>query len=857
MLISYGIIILIISAINCERLYSHQLEEDREKNERYCLNSPVSCKCHVTDDPYSAVYIVYSCSHDKSEQATKFAISFQEKYFLYLDCRSVSSFKIFPDLTNVINVTGIVVQNCKMPINESIYELTSKISKNVKHLAINFLKSERRTLKDRHFNVNKYLFEGLSKLETLAISGIHSVDSSVVFESLFNLKKLVLYDVSYEIPDGIFDTMNQLQCLSIRAGTLILPTGIFKNQKNLVELRLTCKLDSILNPLILANLPNLENFTIGGYCMISWPENMFKNSQKLKSFELQRTKLLVPQKILAPAHLTKFSLIECGISNLPEDLFKNSSNIEDLSLSSNKLKSLPNDIFVDQIMLRVLDLSFNGIMELSDGLFNTTLNMRNLSLTFNNLKSISRYVKSTNSKQYINNLHINRQLFAKLEKLETLSLSYNLLTTIDNSFRYLVNLKIIELQNNELSSTEGLFDYLKKLEKIYLSNNMINEFSLSNYTYNSNLQIIDLNGNNLQKFSYGDWMGWVNQLKIDLSYNKISEFEIKDYLLLSKIHGRQILLIVNHNPIICDCNALEFIQFVKKQMKPHDIYNTVDFNVNELKCHKPNQLYDRNVRSLSTSELICNIENDCPDGCQCQQRPVDNTLIFKCSILQEFPSLSKYTNLNLTNTELTYRLANNESHKIMLKNIPDDLKQLDLRNNSLQSLDNIIIDRFKGIDKLFLSGNSWTCNCDTAEIVNFYHVFRSQIIDADDMMCADGRPFNSVVAKDLCRKLQKIEIFVVFLMGTSLLGIFSTTYVIFRKEIKMWLYAHNCCLWWVSEEEADKDKIYDAFFIFSHLDNNFVTDLILDLELPPKSYKCCVHHRDWPAGEMIITLVSH
>ena len=744
----------------------------------------------------------------------------------------------------------MVIHNCKIPKNETLYELTSKISKNVKHLAIEYLK-----LEEGELTFNNYSFEGLSKLETLKISGIDSVESSDVFESLVNLKKLILYEVP--TPEGIFDTMNQLEFLSIRTNTLILPAGIFKNQRKLIELRLFCGRESSLDPLIFANLPNLEKLTIEKNCLISWPENIFKNNQKLKFLELQKTKILILEKLLAPMTLRIVSFRNCEILKLSEDLFQNSSNIEELDLSTNKLILLPKDIFVDQIMLRVLDLSINGIMELSDGLFDTTLNMRRLRLTANKLTIISRYVKSTNSKQYINNSPTNRRLFVNLEKLETLSLSYNQLTTIDDSFRYLGNLQVIDLQFNQLSSTENLFDSTWNLEKIYLGGNEINEFSLSIYSRISNLQIIDLSQNNFQTFCYEIWMNFANQLSMNLSYNNISEFKIKDFLQLTKIETRQFLLNINHNPINCDCNALEFIQFVNRQMKPYDIYNIFDLRVNELKCQTPNHLFDRHVRSLSTSELICNVEKDCPDGCQCQQRPVDNTLIFKCLILQEFPSLSNYTNLNITNTELTYRLANNKSHKIMLKNIPDDLKQLDLRNNSLQSLDNIIIDRFKSIDKLFLSGNSWTCNCDTAEIVNFYHIFRSQIIDADDMMCADGRPFNSVVTKDLCRKLQKIEIFVVFLMGTSLLGIFSTTYLIFRKEIKMWLYAHNCCLWWVSEEEADKDKIYDAFFIFSHLDNNFVTDLILDLELPPKSYKCCVHHRDWPAGEMIITLVSN
>ena len=124
---------------------------------------------------------------------------------------------------------------------------------------------------------------------------------------------------------------------------------------------------------------------------------------------------------------------------------------------------------------------------------------------------------------------------------------------------------------------------------------------------------------------------------------------------------------------------------------------------------------------------------------------------------------------------------------------------------------------------------------------------------ADHMICADKRSFKFLEPKDLC--VQMIEVFVLVLMGTSILGLLSLICVIFKKQIKIWLYAHNCCLWWVTEEEADKDMMYDAFFVFSHFDDRFVTDMIINLE--EKEFKCCVHHRDWAAGEMIVTQVRN
>ena len=312
-------------------------------------------------------FINLSCSHDDPEDDV--VIRVRTDPFLNssaITCVNVSSFKLIPDLTDYFGSYKIDVINCMVPRNESIKQLTTKISKNVKNLEIHFDK------KEMNLSFDKNYFEGLSSVERLVFSLDHikANISANVFENLVNLKSLNLYYLPLS-GTGIFDTLENLQNLKMISDVDIeFQRSDFKNLRNLVELNITCSDNCskcLLDPFIFENLVNLNR--------------------------LQITNFRTPGMMLANMiHLQEVQLSNTDFKELPEDFFKNSTNIERIKLYGHQLETIPKNVFADQSKLFKLDLRNNPLKELTDGTFDTTINLKYLDLRGNRLTSISRYV---------------------------------------------------------------------------------------------------------------------------------------------------------------------------------------------------------------------------------------------------------------------------------------------------------------------------------------------------------------------------------------------------------------------------------------------------------------------------------
>lgn len=159
--------------------------------------------------------------------------------------------------------------------------------------------------------------------------------------------------------------------------------------------------------------------------------------------------------------------------------------------------------------------------------------------------------------------------------------------------------------------------------------------------------------------------------------------------------------------------------------------------------------------------------------------------------------------------------------------------------------------------RLTLHENPWKCDCNAKDFLDFIKTESRKKRELLDVTCPGKNYSMSEMSQiDFCPRFWNTATIIGISITISLtglfIGIFGLLYYKYQQQIKVWLFAHQWCLWFVTEEELDKEKLYDAFVSYSHKDQDFIeNELVPKLENGQTPFKLCLHYRDWLAGEWI------
>lgn len=440
------------------------------------------------------------------------------------------------------------------------------------------------------------------------------------------------------------------------------------------------------------------------------------------------------------------------------------------------------------------------------------------------------------------------------------------------------------------------FSPLRNLTTLNLRNNSLMVI-FSDWKYAMpELEEIDLSYNNLIWLDYSD-LDFVSRfdLFVNVTFNKISTvrfYKETEFQQLEKeprlVHGvKTVHVDLNDNPLNCDCTLLRFLQFVRQSFRP-DYARHLIADTSRLVCQAPKTLEHRPVNTVNPQDLLCKYDTAedpkdrrCPTNCDCSVRTFDMTLIINCSNsdFTKIPKLPRLTS-NLEKLELymenntllklpdnmapgyesvtSLHLAGNNLTELKISQLPRNLTYLDVQRNQLRHLNATVFGYLNStMLQLRLSQNPWICDCDATDLLNFAQSKDAPVLDKENIYCSDAEmPTRLMELRkyDLCPQPTSLLIAMMVIISLSgfLVGITAAVYYKYQDEIKIWLFTRNLCMWWVNQEEIDKDRKFDAFISYSQKDQSFIENhLVPKLEHGNKKFKLCLHGRDWLVGGFI------
>lgn len=203
---------------------------------------------------------------------------------------------------------------------------------------------------------------------------------------------------------------------------------------------------------------------------------------------------------------------------------------------------------------------------------------------------------------------------------------------------------------------------------------------------------------------------------------------------------------IRDNPVECDCNIYNLTQRVKESY-----FGWSDHEYLEFACHNPPHLRGKHVFiDVMLNQLVCNVTDDCPPGCLCEDRPHTGTLNVDCRGLgmKEVPSklpvtLDKRLTIQLDDNYITnfenagylryiksLTMSNNSLKSVSAKVINEivnniDSARIDFRNNHLTMIPRDV--QNMKYEDVLLYGNTLECSCDMLWMVDWINLAPSYV----------------------------------------------------------------------------------------------------------------------------------
>ncbi|KAI4487759.1 hypothetical protein M0802_011864 [Mischocyttarus mexicanus] len=489
--------------------------------------------------------------------------------------------------------------------------------------------------------INPGLFSNLDNLEFLNLSEnkIKTFEDKT-FDELVSLKDLNLAsNILHNVSEKTFSKLKNLELIDISYNNLSnVQPNLFKENKELRHLLFHSNRNALskLPVNLLSNLRKLEKVDLHSNEIIVIEESFFWDLSLLRHIDLS----------------------ENSIETLPKDIFKGLRNVKELIITDNLIKTLPDGIFKDMENLGTLDLSFNLMDFITKDLFEGLSSLTELNMEINHLTHIEetalkhmvslKVAKFSHNQLEFSNTSAQSTLFHSNLFLKELYLSFNKIqsffsdwSTNGYNLQYLDlsdnNISTLSLKIKELDPTTYICpedEYFEienncqinctcsvrpndKTRILDCSNKKMSKFviDVERMTFVDNYSLIlNLTGNLLTEIPSLEPLKPLKLTSLLLSNNHISQITsniLPENLTILELHNNNMSKIdsdvldyvktkslkeftFSGNPLKCDCNTKDFLDFVKLKLSDYK-------DLENVKC----QNMDFYLHKMFNEELVC------------------------------------------------------------------------------------------------------------------------------------------------------------------------------------------------------------------------------------------------------------
>ncbi|RNA10356.1 insulin-like growth factor-binding complex acid labile subunit [Brachionus plicatilis] len=310
---------------------------------------------------------------------------------------------------------------------------------------------------------------------------------------------------------------------------------------------------------------------------------------------------MVPDDRFAELNVLKIDLSHNSIYKLSADTFRDILRLNELDLSSNKLRYLnPNTFIPIENSLETLVLSDNYLTQMESirltNLAKKLYRLKKLDLDKNRLIYVPNFVDTNLTRLSLAENYVESLLDSETYKnllpssLVELRLEKNRLKQLnDNSFQNLVNLKYLNLESNEISAiAESSFLNLKSLLVLNLKQNSLKHIPSRIFFTLENLDLVDLSSQRqeikvLNNYAFDRYSNRKPIKKVLLNNNSIERIESRAFC--SKLAKRpyanlkEIDLSSNFVQSVSECILRQLFKgFTEPMMPRHKVMTKVILN---------------------------------------------------------------------------------------------------------------------------------------------------------------------------------------------------------------------------------------------------------------------------------------